>query len=98
MPTVGRIPTVEDLDGDLYTATLWWRDAAAKTAALWDYIQPLGSTGLQGPPWMMDPVKADAYFQVLEYAHTISQIYLGLIAQPSQFNFDDALAPARGGR
>jgi|SRR5215469_15214052 len=97
MATVGRIPTVQDLDDDLYMAALWWRDAASKTVALWDYIQPLGSEGLQGPPWNMDPAKADDYFHTIEYAATLAKVYTGQIDQ-SAFDFDEALAPARGGR
>jgi hypothetical protein len=94
---IGRIPSVEDLDGDLHFVTLGWREAASKAAALFDYIEPLGSAGLQGPPWNMDPAKADAYYATAEYAATLAKVYMGQIDQAA-FNFDDALAPARGGR
>ena len=94
---VGRIPSVEDLDTDLYNVAVGWRQAASLATALWDYIEPLGSAGLQGEPWNMPPDKADAYFRTAEHANTVAKVYFGLIDQ-SAWDFDDALAPARGGR
>jgi hypothetical protein len=94
---VGHIPTVGELDDRLYMVALGWREAAKEAKALWDYIEPLGSDGLQGEPWAMSPEKADAYFQSAEYASTLGKVYMGMIDQ-SAWNFDDALAPARGGK
>jgi hypothetical protein len=98
MATVGHVPDVAELNNTLYFNTLALRDALAKVAALWSYIQPLGSAGLQGEPWNMDPAVADAYFQAAEYANTVAEIYTGQIAQPEAFPFSDALAPVLGGQ
>jgi hypothetical protein len=93
----GKVPTTDDLNNQLYFAAVGLREAVGKVQNLWDYVRPLGSAGLQGPPWNMDPADADDYFAAAEYASTVAAVYHGLAAQPSAFNFDDALAPVRGG-
>jgi hypothetical protein len=98
MATVGHVPDAAELNNTLYFNTLALRDAMAKIAALWAYIEPLGSAGLQGDPWLMDPAVADAYFRAAEYANTVAEIYGGQIAQPDPFPFADALAPVLGGQ
>ncbi len=94
---VGRIPTVDDLDNNLYMTAIGWRNAAATAKALWDYIEPLGAAGLEGEPWLMSPEKAAAFFTASEHSATLAKVYLGQIDQ-SAWNFDDALAGARGGQ
>jgi hypothetical protein len=98
MATVGHVPDAAELNQTLYFNTLALRDSLAKVTALWDYVRPLGSAGLQGEPWNMDPAVADAYFAAAEYANTVAEIYGGQIAQPEPFPFADALAPVLGGQ
>lgn len=98
MSTVGHVPDVAELNQTLYFNAVGLRDACAKVAALWAYLEPLGSAGLQGEPWNMDADQAAAYFAAAEYANTVAELYMGTAAQPEPFPFDDALAPVRGGQ
>jgi|SRR5215831_3403975 len=98
MALIGRTPTLEGLNDQLFAAAIGLREACNNAAALWDYIEPIGRGGLQGPPWSMDQPTADAYYDAVSNAATVAKVYAGLTTVASLTNFDDLLAPARGGR
>jgi hypothetical protein len=97
-PNAGRVPSVDELTSDLAFAAIGLRDALEACRKVWDYVGPLGSAGLQGPPWNMDPALADDHFRDANYMWAFVQLYTGDIAQPDPFPLHEALAPARGGK
>jgi hypothetical protein len=97
-PNPGRVPTAEELASDLAFAAIGLRDAMIQCRKVWDYVGPLGSAGLQGPPWSMDPELADDHFRDANYMWSFVQLYEGAIGQPDPFPLHEALAPARGGK
>jgi hypothetical protein len=97
-PNAGKVPDADELANDLYYAALGLRDAMAQCRKVWDYVGPLGSAGLQGEPWNMDPALADNHFLQANRIWAFVQVYMGDLAQPDTFDLDEALAPVRGGK
>lgn len=78
---------------------------AALAVKLWEYVESLGANetdqvaalaALSG--WGDPSADPQAYWAAANYAYAQAQLYYGQITQPSEFNYDTAQAPARGGQ
>jgi len=80
------------------------RDAAFRAQKLWSEIASLGAdqaaqvAGLQNlAGGGFTSGDAQAFWTSANYAYAVSQLYYGQITQGTVFNYDSALASARGG-
>jgi hypothetical protein len=88
----------------LGNAAVGIRDWAESVVALWSYIESLGANeaaqvaalaALSG--WSDSETDPQTFWTDANYLYTIAQVYYGNIDQPSVFDFDSAVAGARGG-
>ena len=87
-----------DVNGPLGVLAVELRDACANILREWSYIETLGVAGLQAAPYNMASGDAQAMFNAYNYLQTVAGIYYGTASQPTDFNFDQALALVRGGQ
>ena len=87
-----------DINAPLGALAAQLRAAADAILREWSYIQKLGVPGLEATPYSLDPATAQATFDAYSYLSTVAKIYYGQADQTPAFNFDDALALARGGQ
>lgn len=74
------------------------RNACQAIEPFWALVNSLGTAGLEAAPVSMSVADATAFFSAANYLQTMAAVYYGTAAQSPAFNFDSALAVARGGQ
>jgi len=92
---VGNPIDIGGLNARLGDAAVSLRSTMEQVLTLWAFVQQQGEAGLQALGFSADD--AAAYFQAANYMQTVAGIYFGTATQPTDFNFDSALALIRGG-
>jgi hypothetical protein len=97
---IGNTVQQAGLNVALGNAAVSIRDACLVASELWAYIITLGANeaaqvaGLEALGFTA--TDAQNFWTAANQCFTIQQIYTGAIPQPAAFNFDSALAIARG--
>lgn len=97
---IGNPVSVAGLNGVLGDAAVSIRDATFAALKLWSYVDNLGANeaaqvaALEGLGFAAGD--AQAFWTAANEAFALYQIYQGIIAQPAAFDYDNALALARG--
>lgn len=100
---VGNSPGVGALNVLLGNVAVGVRDWAEEVDALWSYVVSLGATeadqvaalaAMTG--WQDSSTDPQAFWTTANYAFAVAQLYYGQITQGSVFDYDSALANARG--
>lgn len=86
------------LNNSLGSASVYMRNACQQVLEFVAIVNELGTAGLEAAPVSMDSADAAAFVAAADYLQTVAQVYYGTAAQASEFNFDNALAAARGGQ
>src|ERR1700735_68280 len=98
----GATVSITGLNSDLGNAAEAWRASSEIATKLWEFIRSLGANqpaqiaALEAAPISMTPADATNYWTAANESFALSQIYTGAITQPAAFNYDSALAAARG--
>lgn len=93
---------VQNLNSMLGTNATGLRNIAADIEKLWSAIDSLGSdeaaqiAALQSLGFSAED--AASYWAAANQLHAVAGVYYGQQAQPSAFDFDDALAAVRAGQ
>ena len=94
--TVGSQGNEAQVNQNLTSLALQWRNLAAVTLQQGLYLNEQGLTGLEA----MGFTTADAQtvLNLIDYMTTCAQVYKGLAAQATDFNFENALIPLWAGQ
>ena len=84
------------LNGQLGSIAVTLRNACQQAADFFEGVNALGTSGLEGLGFTSGD--ATAFLAAANYMQTVAAVYYGTAAQPSDFDFDNALAAARGGQ
>ena len=87
---------VAGLNGQLGSISITLRNACQQAADFFEGVNALGTSGLQAIGFTAGD--ATAFLAAANYMQTVSAVYYGTAAQTPAFNFDNALAAARGGQ
>jgi len=88
--------TVNGLNASLGQIAVNLRNDCQIALNFFENVNALGVAGLQGIGF--SAADAQAFFNAANYLQTVAQVYFGTAAQTPAFNFDTALAAARGGQ
>ncbi|SRR5260370_739840 len=98
---VGNTVSVSGLNAQLGSVAVELRDAAIAAQKLWSYVASLGVDQATQTAALVTLgfLSADAatFWTKANNSFAVSQLYYGLITQAAAFNYDSALASARGG-
>lgn len=88
--------TVAGLNGQLGSVAITLRNACQQAINLFEGVNALGASGLEA----LGFAAADAanFLTAANYMQTVGAVYYGTAAQTPAFDFDSALAAARGGQ
>ena len=96
--------TVAGLNVSLGDVAVSARNWAQQATALWSYVQSLGANeaaqvaalaAMTG--WQNTSTDPQSFWTDANSAFAVAQFYYGQLATPPQFDYDNALAGARGG-
>jgi hypothetical protein len=93
---IGTAQSVQTLNMLLVRYVTQMNDLANNIAQLQDYVTAVGADGLQALPSPFTSDDATSYVTAVSYLNTIAQVWLGTVAQPSTYNFQDQMASLVG--
>jgi hypothetical protein len=85
-PDISQPPGPAEVASWLQQDAVLFRDACARIANRWDYVRSLGEGHVGADTW-----------RLYNLLGTLPLAYSGRASQPDEYNFDEALAPARRG-
>ena len=88
--------SVGSLNSQLGAVAVAYRNACQQIIDLAAIVNVLGASGLETLGFTT--TDAPNFVTAANYLQTLAQVYYGTAAQPADFNFDNALAAARGGQ
>jgi hypothetical protein len=88
--------TEAGLNGQLGNIAITLRNACQQAASFFEGVNAIGAGGLEGIGFTTGD--ATAFLAAANYMQTVAAVYFGTAAQTPAFNFDNALAAARGGQ
>jgi len=88
--------SVGTLNSQLGVAAVGLRNAAQQALELFALTNELGAAGLEAIGFAT--ADATAFVTAVSYLNTVAEVYYGSAAQPTDFNFDNALAGTRAGQ
>ena len=88
--------TEAGLNGQLGNVAVTLRNACQQAVNFFEGVNGLGAAGLEALGFAA--ADATAFLAAANYMQTVGAVYYGTAAQTPAFNFDNALAAARGGQ
>src|SRR5262245_5579736 len=95
---VGYQGSAQSIGDTLGSMSVEERDWADRVLNKQHEYNKIGSAGLQAPPYSMSAADAQQVLDDINHLATVAQLWRGLVARPSPFNFEDSTTHTWGNR